>query len=254
MVEVIEIENILKKKLVGDFYCAEDKNKDKVVLLVHGFMAGRKWNGRLVKIAESLVKQNINVYSFDLSGYGESDDELISINSGVLDVRCILSYIRFKKYSKIGVLGHSLGGVISLSQNLEKIDSLCLLAPVTDKINYSFNERFGEPVMNTMRKEGYFDFKGSVSKGYREYFRVSAKIEDERNNINQKELMENCKISTLIIHGDLDKLVSLEDSKKAVGYLIGKSRLDIIKGEDHFFDSTLDEVSNKVSVWFNENL
>ena len=99
MVEVIEIQNILNKKLIGDFYSADNRNKDKVVLLVHGFMAGRKWNGKLVRIAENLTKKNINVYSFDLSGYGESDDEVISINSGVLDVRCILFIYSIQKIS-----------------------------------------------------------------------------------------------------------------------------------------------------------
>ena len=254
MSEIIEIKNLLGKTLVGDFYCAKNNNKDKVVLLVHGFMAGRRWNGRLTKIAEELVENNINVYSFDLSGYGESDDENISISSGILDVRCILSYIRFQKFSKIGLLGHSLGGIISLEQSLDKVNSLCLLAPVTNKINYNFESRFGKPVMDSMRKNGFFDFKGSVSKGYREFFRVSLKIEEERINIISKEVLVDCKVPTLIIHGDCDDMIPVSDSENAIKFLSSESRLDIISGEGHLFDSSLDKVSLKVSDWFKETL
>jgi pimeloyl-ACP methyl ester carboxylesterase len=254
MVEVIEIKNLLGKTLVGDFYCAKDENKDKVVLLVHGFMAGRKWNGRFVKIAEELAKNNINVYSFDLSGCGDSDDENISISSGILDVRCILSYIRFQKYSKIGLLGHSLGGIISLEQSLEKVNSLCLLAPVTNKIEYSFDERFGKLVMNKMRNDGFFDFKGSVSKGYREFFRVSSKIEEERSSIVPEEVLGDCKVPTLIIHGDKDDMIPVSDSENAMKFLSSESRLEIISGEGHLFDLNLEKVSLKVSEWFNETL
>jgi pimeloyl-ACP methyl ester carboxylesterase len=254
MSEIIEIKNLLGKTLVGDFYQSNDTSKNRVVVLVHGFMAGREWNGRLVKIAEELIKSNINVYSFDLSGYGESDDENISVSSGILDVRCILSYVRFQKFSKIGLVGHSLGGLMCLSQSLDKVNSLCLLAPVTNKINYSFEERFGGPVMDKMRSEGFFDFKGSVSKGYREFFRVSSKIEQERKDINQKELMSNCTIPTLIIHGDKDDMISLSDSEKAIKYLGENSKLDIISGEGHLLDSKLDVVSGKIKDWFVKTL
>ena len=250
MSEIIEIENILKKKIVGDFYCSKNKSSDKVVLFVHGFLAGRKWNGRFVKFAEKLAENNINVYSFDLTGYGDSSDENISISSGVLDVKCILSYLRFQKYKSIGLVGHSLAGAICLNQDFSKISRLCLLAPVTSKIEYSFNERFGDIVMNKMRKDGFFDFKGSVKKGYREFFRVSSKIENERENIFQKELVSNCNKDTLIIHGDKDDLIPVLDSKNAMNYLNSNSKLEIISGERHFFDENLDLVSDLMCDWF----
>ncbi|NQZ84500.1 MAG: alpha/beta hydrolase [Nanoarchaeales archaeon] len=250
MSKIVEIENILKNKLVGDFYCAKDNNCDNVVVFVHGFLAGRKWNGRFVQFAKSLAENNINVYSFDLTGYGESSDENITISSGILDVKCILSYLRFQKYKSIGLVGHSLGGIICLNQDFSKISKLCLLAPVTDKIHYSFTEKFGNIVMNKMHNQGYFDFKGNPSKGYREFFRVSEKLEDEREKIDQKEVLSKCSVDTLIIHGDKDKLVSLSDSKKAIKYLNSNSKLEILSDEGHFFDSNLDKVSKLISTWF----
>ncbi len=250
MSEIVQIENILKKKLVGDFYCANDKNKDKVVLFVHGFLAGRKWNGRFVKFAEKLVENNINVYSFDLSGYGDSSDENICVSSGVLDVKCIISYLRYQRYSNIGLLGHSLAGAICLNQDFSKISKLCLLAPVTNKIEYTFEERFGKIIMSKMRKDGYFDFKGDVEKGYREFFRVSLKLEEERENICQKELVSNCCVDTLIVHGDCDDLVKVCDSRSAMEFLNSNSKLEIIENEGHFFDKNLEFVSGKICDWF----
>lgn len=249
MSEVVEIKNILGKTLVGDFYSAE--NKDGTVVLVHGFMSGRKRNGTYIKLAEKLLTEGINVFSFDLSGYGDSDHEEISISSGVMDLRCILAYVRYQGYSNIGVCGHSLGGIITLSQNLNKLTSICLLAPVTDKISYSFESRFGKEKVDEMHKNGFM----RITDKFDRVFDISSKMEEERHSVNQEELMKDVKIPTYFIHGSCDKMVPFTHSESAFNFLeIENKKIDIIDGENHGLIVDLDRTNNLIVNWFKDTL
>lgn len=251
MSEVVEIKNLLGKTLVGDFYCSSDKNKNKVVVLVHGFMSERKRKGKFVELANLLVEKNINVFSFDLSGSGDSDSEQISISSGVMDVRCILSYVRYQGYQNIGVCGHSLGGVITLNQSLEKLKSICLLAPVTDKISYLFEDRFGKEKVDEMHRNGFMRVTDKNDRVYD----ISEKMEVERHNVDQKEIMENVNISCYLIHGTKDKVIPFKHSENAFNLLkVENKKIDIIEGENHSLGLNLERTNKLVVNWFVDTL
>jgi alpha-beta hydrolase superfamily lysophospholipase len=250
MGEIIEIKNLLGKTLVGDFYQSNDKSKDRVVVLVHGFMSSRSRTGKYDELAERLISENINVFNFDLSGYGDSDLEEISVSSGVLDLRCILSYIRYQGYQNIGVVGHSLGGIITLKQSLDKLKSICLLAPVTDKINYEFKDRFGQEKVDEMHKNGFM----RVTDKQNRVFDVSEKMVSERKDVNQRELMENVKIPCFLIHGTKDKVIPVEHSKKAFKFLTGIKKIEIIEGESHSLGLSLEKINKFVVDWFVKTL
>lgn len=245
MVSSVVIKNLLGKDLNGDFY---DAKSSKVIVLCHGFMSEKTAHGKFVKFAEKLVELGFSVYSFNLSGYGESEDEKVSISSGILDLRCILSYVRFQKFEKIGVLGHSLGGIIALHQSLEKIDSLCLLAPVTNGKSYSMSERYEENEISEVKKNGFMRITEGIRN--RDYFDVSEKFFEERGSVNQEEVMSNVCVPTYIIHGSSDDLIPVSDSISAFKYLSDDCRLEVIDGENHSLNNNLNRTNKFVCDWF----
>ena len=78
-------------------------------------------------------------------------------------------------------------------------------------------------------------------KGFRPYFKSDGTelklnygfYEDFENN-NGYEAAEKIKIPTIIVHGDSDETVSIEQSKKTAS-IIGNCKLEIIEGANHRF-------------------
>lgn len=74
----------------------------------------------------------------------------------------------------------------------------------------------------------------------------------ERSSVNQEKILSMIKCPVLIIHGDKDSNVPIEHSKKAMQYLDGKSKLEILKGENHKIELNvyLDKIIPLSVNWF----
>lgn len=86
-------------------------------------------------LADHLTKNGIAVFRFDERGVGESDGDFskVTIELSSLDVRSAIDYLKTRKEinkSKIGLIGHSIGGVVAPKVAVEsnEISFLVLLA------------------------------------------------------------------------------------------------------------------------------
>ncbi len=117
-------------------YWQPTSESDRVVILVHGLS---EHSGRYQHVAEHLTQAGYHVYSQDNRGHGLSSGErqhLSSHTSFINDLK--QHYDRIKQNhpnSKIFMLGHSLGSVISLQfvlTNPKAIDALIVTGTATD--------------------------------------------------------------------------------------------------------------------------
>lgn len=67
-------------------------------------------------------------------------------------------------------------------------------------------------------------------------------------------MLSKIRSPVLIIHGDKDESVPLEDSKNAIKYLPSESKLEIIKGATHDFTEQLDTIIDLTTNWFKRYL
>lgn len=110
------------------------------VLICSGYAGNKAGKFRLfVRLAEELVKQGIAVLRFDYRGSGDSEGDLqeITVESKVSDTLMCLDFLANDPQidpSRIGLLGRSMGGAISIlaAKKFSKIKSLALWAPVFD--------------------------------------------------------------------------------------------------------------------------
>lgn len=98
----------------------DDANEN--VVLVHGYT---DHSGRYEKLANYFNEKKINVFCFDLRGHGQSEGERTSINSFneyVDDLKEFINYLNLK--TPFYLLGHSMGGLISINYALKRTNSL----------------------------------------------------------------------------------------------------------------------------------
>ena len=241
----VTFKNSYGKNLSGIIH-ASKQNKDSIIIISHG-SASNKDRERIVRLSSEYEKNGISVLRFDFGGSGDSYESNITIHGQVDDLKSAIKFAKSVGYSRIGLHGESLGGLVSILSYNPDIEAMVLLAPVTsNKIPNLLNN-------DTSRKE--LADKGYVSriKDSRTFI-FPAEYFAERNSINQRTILSSIKCPVLIIHGDADESVPLDQSIQGLKYLSKESRLEVINKGDHTLNSKLDEIIPISVNWFKKYL
>lgn len=127
------------QKIFGILHRPLTQERVPAVLFCSGFGGNKCGKNRLfVHLAEQLVKANIAVFRFDYRGCGDSEGSFqeVTIQGKLSDTLTCLHWLTHHPHidsQRIGLLGRSLGGLISILATrhyLTSIKSLVLWAPV----------------------------------------------------------------------------------------------------------------------------
>lgn len=237
------------QRVVGILTKPERKAKN-AILLLHGFTGIRDEWGRFNKLAENLSNEGFANLRIDMRGSGESEGKFrdTTVYTEKDDALAAIDYLTKQGYEKIGLVGLSLGGLVSLLTILEiEISAMCLWAPAI----YYKAERHLRGKEKELDERGYI-ITFSVMSG--EPFEVDKKFFETLNEINTDGVLGKVKCPTLIIHGERDENVPIEGSKRAIKLMNCKKELKIIPDEDHDFYKQIDEVINLTVEWFKKYL
>ena len=203
-----------------------------IILLCHGFTTSK--DGRTyIRLEELLNKNRFATLRFDFFGHGESAGEIadITISEAVDDVRSAIRYARESGYQRIGLMGSSFGGLacILTAGRDHDLFVMALKSPVSDYLGLLI-ARSNDKDMDTWRRKGYIDFEGADGENHR----INYSFFTDAEKVRGYDLARSIKAPTLIVHGDRDKTVPLEQSQKACG-VIPSCRLEVIRGADHIY-------------------
>lgn len=115
----------------------------KVIIIAHGFYTNK--DTALFKSMADAFSKEYDVIVFDFRGHGKSSDVFTWTALEQKDLRAITAYAKENNYSKIGVIGFSLGAAIALieASSHQNIDSVIAVSAPADlgSINYHFWEK-----------------------------------------------------------------------------------------------------------------
>jgi len=222
------------EKLVGILTLPIRKEKLPAVLIAHGFKESKSKRA-LVELARGLAQNGIASLRFDFSGHGDSGGsfEDLSITKQVKELKIAYDFLAEQSRidpSKIFVLGHSLGALITgVFQSQEKSASgLILVSPAFHQRELIKNWHTKKEI-NQWQNKGYLDTpKGRIGQQYLQ----------QVQNTDWSETASNIKVPILIIHGREDDDVPLkfaEDLYQKVQST--QKKLEVVEVEDHSFES-----------------
>lgn len=247
--ERITFSNPRNKTLVGHLY---PHASDTVIILVHGFTGDKSEWGRFDLAAKALHHAGYTVFAFDFAGCGESDDDSLTLDKQGEDLQTVIRNMQRRGYHRIGLLTHSLGGLVALRTFSSAIQALVLWAPVTDKVTYSWDKRFSSEQLKELHQKGYLTKKRT--KGIRKTFIIDQRMLRDREEVNQQALLKPVTLPVLIIHGTRDAHVPFADSEKAITRLPSGSQLVTLEGADHGFHDQIERVVALSTQWFLNHL
>lgn len=200
------------------------------VIIVHG-NASNKERSSATDIAIELSRRGVDNLRIDLDGCGESEGlfEDQTFTRTVHDVDAAILFLATKGYKKISLYGASAGGctVLAVAINHPEIFRLGCKSPTSDYPAIKL-ARWGHKYIDDWRRNGFAIHQHSDGR--------SLKInytwwEDAQNYImcNKAHMII---VPTLIVHGNKDTQVPLEQSQR-MAKLMPNVNLFVLDGADH---------------------
>jgi pimeloyl-ACP methyl ester carboxylesterase len=250
-VERVTFTNSKNLTLVGNLYPSVS---DSIIIMCHGFISNKYSKGRFERLTEAFNKSSFSALAFDFRGCGESDDDSLTVDKEVEDLKAAIEFAKSKGYKKIALYGHSLGTLICLKCYTPEIITMVLSGALTDSMHYNWNNVFTKEQMQELKEEGYIT--EPTPKDVREKIIIDKQMLIDFELIDQKELLKDIDCPVLIIHGnnEEEEILLCERSKRAMSLLSKNSKLEIIDGANHSFLEHYDILINLANKWFINHL
>jgi len=245
--EQIQFSNLSGEKLAGTFHVPSDNSRHGIIL-GHCFTCSRHTK-ILRDLSLALVDVGFKVLRFDFSGNGQSEGNFSesSYSKQVDDIKTAASFMSAQDVSWIGVAGHSMGAMVALlaASQMDSIKAICTLAAKASPLQ-SFHF-LSQDQIQELQKTGRVNFisRGRNLELTEAFFADAAKYD-------LSSIMPSLLQPLMVVHGDMDEIIPVENAYKLQQYKRSNTELAIISGADHMFsqDEHRQEVAQRVSQWF----
>ena len=237
-----EIKNRHGEQLDYTFHEGEKGSKN-IVVLGHG-VTGNKDRPFVVALGEGLAAADIPALRFSFSGNGTSEGNFTdsTVSKEVDDLGAVLGHLN--EYT-VYYVGHSMGGAVGVLRASEdkRIQLLVSLAGMVHTKAFAQRE-FGDVTPD----EGFMWDEPDCP--------LSQAYMDDLTQINTVvDLSPQITIPWLLVHGDEDDVVPIEDSHDILAKANSQAQLVTLEGANHVFSDEYTPVMvEKVIAWIKMQL
>ena len=237
-----EIKNRQGEHLDYTYHQGEGDSKN-IVVLGHG-VTGNKDRPFIVALGEGLAAAGIPALRFSFSGNGTSEGKFTdsTISKEVEDLGTVLDVL--DGYT-ICYVGHSMGGAVGVLRASED-DRIQLLVSLAGMVHTkAFAQReFGDVTPD----EGFMWDEPDCP--------LSQAYMDDLTQIDTVvDLSPQITVPWLLVHGDEDDVVPIEDSHDILAKVDERAQLITLKGANHVFsDEAMPVMVEKVTAWIKTQL
>jgi len=238
------------EKLSGTLHL-DDPPAECGVVFGHCFTCSR--HTRIIRQAcNELAEAGILALRFDFSGNGQSEGEFSASNYSkqIADMQAAADVIAEKGARRIGLAGHSMGAVIAVlsASRVRTVKAVCALAGRLSGLNAK--HFFTRKQLKELEDTGRVSFN---SRG--RSLQLSSQFFADAKQYDLQETVKSLKIPLMVIHGDADEIIPVQDAYLAKT-LNPDTKLVVIPGADHMFSDEMhrNRTSKLVVKWFKEHL
>ena len=199
------------------------------VAVCHGF-AGRCDTLNKRGWARALAAKGFAVLLFDCAGHGKSEGEYRSntISREAGDAHCALERLRELGCGKLGLVGHSMGGIVALIEGNRNADvkAVALVAAPFHLPKYP-DALFGE-AGRKWKEHGVLEFVDDGRKLQLDYG-----YKRDQQKYDAAKLAHGLKKPLLVLHGSADNIVPIEEATQFYAHAAEPKELRVIEGGDH---------------------
>jgi dipeptidyl aminopeptidase/acylaminoacyl peptidase len=224
--ERVTFRNPRGQTLVGILHHPAANQSNPAAILCHGMESNKK-SEKLVALGRQLPERGILTLRFDFGCSGESGGrfEEITYSGEVEDLQAAYNFILKYRPNKIGILGSSMGGTVALLFAAEEKRVAALVTIAAPFHPEKITERLLIPEeARQWRTRGYVIYHGQ---------RINVSLLDDLERIDVPGAARKISCPVLVIHGDGDDTVPVEEARELYVELQGPKKLSIFEGADH---------------------
>ena len=234
----------------------EVSGEGKAVILLHGWLCSLE----TMKPIENVLEKSFKVYNVDLPGFGKSDSMKEAFNTDDFG-NFLQAFINALSIENPILIGHSNGGrtIINYAgRNLGKINKIILIDSAgikpKRKLGYYvkvYTFKFLKRIFNVLPKTEMFNnireraLGKFGSQDYKNSSQVLRKTMSKILKEDQRNILKNINVPTLLIWGENDQSTPVADAK-IIKENIKDSGLIVLKDAGHF--AYLDKYQEFVSI------
>lgn len=245
----ISVTNSESEIIRAELYYQNATKNSPVIIICHGFKGFKNW-AFFPFLAESLSHSDYVALTFNFSRNGIGPDlqnftelerfEKNTYSHEVNDLKCVVDAICSGEIGKglidperIGLVGHSRGGGIALlhTQHDPRINSLVTWSSIATV------ERYSKEQIELWKKQKYLEFENKrTGQMMRIGLDLYRDIQKNKKILSIQSAAEKIETPTLIIHGQNDESVPVEEAQTIYDHLASPSKeLIIIEGGTHTY-------------------
>lgn len=238
------------KPILLDVFYAENKQPKPIIVFCHGYKGFKDW-GAWNLMAMAFAEAGFCFIKFNFSHNGGTKEQPIdfpdleafgnnNFTKELDDLECVMDWVCCNNMLKgevntnnISLIGHSRGGGIVVIKAAEdpRVKKVISLAGVSDyKSRFPKNDGFQK-----WKEKGVFYVKnGRTHQEMPHFYQFYKDFKKNEKRLTIQSAVENLRIPYLIIHGNNDASVSINDAKELHKWN-SNSTLEIIEGANHIF-------------------
>ncbi len=234
---------------VATILSVPDGGTDRIAILCHGFLSS-KTSSTNKALTRRLLDHGIATFCFDFLGQGESQGpfEQITTTLAVAQANNAIDLMKENGYRRLGLMGSSFGGLVAILTASRRTDLSCLAlkCPVVDFAE-ELRLEFGDKELTRWKET---DTIPNIMGGPDRIRLRYAFYEDCLHQIAY-DPAKSITTPTIIVQGDNDEHVPLNQSQRLYEVLQGQKRLEILPGADHQFTKgeDFDRMINLIADW-----
>jgi len=224
--ERLSFTNSRGDRLSGVLHHPAERPANGAVILCHG-MESNKDSDKLALLGRALAQRGVLVLRFDFRYVGESSGKFedITYSGEVEDLKAAHALVRDRNAGKVAILGSSMGGTVALLFAAQE-PTLAALVTVAAPIH---PERFPTRILTPeqtaqWRAQGFTIYNGQ---------RLNASLLHDLERLDVPQAARNITCPVLILHGEADEIVPVQEAHELYACLANSKRLSILPGADH---------------------
>jgi pimeloyl-ACP methyl ester carboxylesterase len=224
--EKISFTNCRGDTLSGVLHHAQMHSARGAVILCHG-MESDKNSQKLVFLSRELARRGILALRFDFSYVGDSSGKFedITYSGEVEDLQAAYALLGSRHAGKTAILGSSMGGTVALMFAAREPAAAALVTVSAPLHPEKFPHRIlTRAQLRDWRERGFILYNGQ---------RLNVALLQDLENIDVRACARKVACPVLILHGDADVVVPVEEAYELHDCLTGSKRLSILHGADH---------------------
>lgn len=262
MLDMIEKKVSLKTKtgssIVGTMHSPE-KSNGKAIVVCPGFTGSADYESGFAIYA---ADRGYTVLAIDFYAHGDSPGKSIdlTISEELEDLRAATKFLS-KKFKRLGIVGHSLGGLIACMGSDES-DSIVLWAPAIQAKNvwmtifdYVVKENLQKSPIDQIQNVGYVELRPDwhLKDSSGAPFVTGKKMWDELCDSDWKKILGGLKVPVKIIQAKKDGEPFIGFNKEAFSLIKTKKEFEMMDA-DHVFKGSRVKLYKSTLEWFEKTL